>query len=229
MGTSTETQLLINVPRAIIQSFTSILSHNFHLSHQIDEPTLLITRYEYANLYHTTTDWYNVYQTLHTFALPVRDTLLVFVDGHSEGAMDPVWPRLFGKRIRYFKHLLRTPERPQPPQRPSASSASAMSPAAYEALRVAYVAADAHWQRLQSHRRLCFARAYTVAAGYRSSLSVGFMGTETSQMCRESPLVRDFTRHVLDAYALPARVPVPFREARLRLLFILRHDYKVRK
>jgi hypothetical protein len=71
----------------------------------IDEPVLLVTRYEYANLYHTLTDWYNVFQTLKIFDLPVKETLIVLVDGHSKGLMDPVWPRMFGDRVRCFAHL----------------------------------------------------------------------------------------------------------------------------
>jgi hypothetical protein len=40
---------------------------------------VLVTRYEYANLYHTMTDWYNVYQTLRIFGLPPDRTLIVFM------------------------------------------------------------------------------------------------------------------------------------------------------
>jgi hypothetical protein len=30
-----------------------------------ETPTLFVTRYEYANIYHTLGDWYNSYQALH--------------------------------------------------------------------------------------------------------------------------------------------------------------------
>jgi len=89
-----------------------------HIKHKwIDTPTVFITRYEYGNLYHTITDWYNTYQLIrthiphtsqrsvhnnthtyththtHTYA---DDVQIVFLDGHSKGAMDGTWNLLFG-------------------------------------------------------------------------------------------------------------------------------------
>jgi glycoprotein 2-beta-D-xylosyltransferase len=63
---------------------------------------LLITRYEYANLYHTLTDFYNTYQAIRMY-FPTVDPLsndlasirIIFIDGHSKGAMDAWWPVLF--------------------------------------------------------------------------------------------------------------------------------------
>ncbi|CAL5390348.1 unnamed protein product [Camellia sinensis] len=47
----------------------------------IEEPTLLITSFEYANVFHTFTDWYSAYVASRVTGLPYRPNL-VFVDGH---------------------------------------------------------------------------------------------------------------------------------------------------
>lgn len=59
----------------------------------ISGPVLLITRYEYCNLYHTMTDWFNAF-----FALPnpAAKATVLFLDGHAQGALDPVWSQVFG-------------------------------------------------------------------------------------------------------------------------------------
>jgi glycoprotein 2-beta-D-xylosyltransferase len=63
----------------------------------ITEPTLLITRYEYVNLYHTMTDWFNTYFTLPSPGRPVN---IVFLDAHAKGNLDSVWLRTFGNFTR---------------------------------------------------------------------------------------------------------------------------------
>ena len=81
----------------------------------IEDPTLFITRYEYANLYHTATDWYNMWVTLDwagllqarndtrtldgkqlTRPLPHR---VVWLDGHAVGSLDSIWDTLFSPQI----------------------------------------------------------------------------------------------------------------------------------
>ena len=95
--------------------------------------TLFLTRYEYANLYHTMTDWWNTF-----FSLPPSvssDIILgrnegghqppldsssmsnpshgkyriVFLDGHAHGHLDDTWRSLFGtsseKDIYYIRQL----------------------------------------------------------------------------------------------------------------------------
>lgn len=49
----------------------------------IEEPTLLVTRFEYANLFHTVSDWYSAYVASRVTGLPSRPHL-VFVDGHCK-------------------------------------------------------------------------------------------------------------------------------------------------
>jgi len=72
----------------------------------VEKPALFITRYEYANLYHTMTDWYNTFQTQQIFSL--KDVMVVFLDGHSQSAMDDGWKTLFGD-IKYVKQFLNGP------------------------------------------------------------------------------------------------------------------------
>lgn len=62
-------------------------------THNIPGPVLLITRYEYCNLFHTMTDWFNTF-----FALPnpAANATILFLDGHAKGALDSVWPHVFG-------------------------------------------------------------------------------------------------------------------------------------
>ena len=69
------------------------------------EEAIILTRYEYANLYHTMTDLYNTYQAMQMFALSSRPPLVLFMDGHSKGAMDSLWPTLFSPTVRYIMHL----------------------------------------------------------------------------------------------------------------------------
>ena len=66
---------------------------------------VVITRYEYANLYHTMTDVYNTYQALQMYGQSSTHPLVLFMDGHSKGAMDSLWPTLFSSNVRYIKHM----------------------------------------------------------------------------------------------------------------------------
>lgn len=62
--------------------------------------TIAITRYEYANLYHTMTDWYNAFLLVCFFNETSDATDILFVDAHPSGALDPVWRRLFRRTLR---------------------------------------------------------------------------------------------------------------------------------
>ena len=55
----------------------------FLLLQWIEEPAILVTRFEYANLFHTVTEWYSAYVASRVTGLPNRPHL-VFVDGHCE-------------------------------------------------------------------------------------------------------------------------------------------------
>lgn len=62
--------------------------------------TVAVTRYEYANLYHTMTDWYNAFLVMQFFNRTSFDTNILIVDAHPSGALDPVWSHLFNSTVR---------------------------------------------------------------------------------------------------------------------------------
>ncbi|CAB9519840.1 Inherit from strNOG: K03714 glycoprotein 2-beta-D-xylosyltransferase [Seminavis robusta] len=64
-----------------------------------ERPTLFVTRYEYANLYHTYSDWYSAYQSamlaLQGNKTAVENVHIVFFDGHAQAKTDMGWNLLF--------------------------------------------------------------------------------------------------------------------------------------
>ena len=60
----------------------------------LSTPTLFLTRYDYVNLFHTLTDWWNAF-----FVLPEgnREVNVIFLDAHANGLWDPVWNQAFGQ------------------------------------------------------------------------------------------------------------------------------------
>jgi hypothetical protein len=99
---------------------------------RVSEPVLAVTRMEYANLFHTSTDWYNVWsvarllglEATEEYAVPIAqltpDSLVspygrgkgepkipahvLFLDGHNAGPMDEGWLGLF-LSVTYAKHF----------------------------------------------------------------------------------------------------------------------------
>ncbi|GJN03921.1 hypothetical protein PR202_ga21418 [Eleusine coracana subsp. coracana] len=69
--------------RALLQSARVVPPGELHCSQWVEEPTLLVTRFEYANLFHTITDWYSAYVSSRVTDLPNRPNV-VFVDGHCK-------------------------------------------------------------------------------------------------------------------------------------------------
>lgn len=98
---------------------------------RIAEPVIFVTRMEYANLFHTSTDWYDTWSTARVLGLEptldygdmlasklTPDTVvtpftsapkipahIVFLDGHNAGPMDEGWLALFVS-ISYAKHFI---------------------------------------------------------------------------------------------------------------------------
>jgi glycoprotein 2-beta-D-xylosyltransferase len=79
-----------------------------------ETPTVLVTRYEYANMFHQMTDWYN------TFVVTTREGLwtaagatggprklrFVFLDGHAKSSLDMAWTFMSqGGGYTYLKQL----------------------------------------------------------------------------------------------------------------------------
>lgn len=66
----------------------------------INTLTIAVTRYEYANVYHTMTDWYNAFLMLVFFNVRSLSANILFVDSHPLGGLDTVWTTLFGRVVR---------------------------------------------------------------------------------------------------------------------------------
>lgn len=72
------------------------------------EQALLLTRYEYANVYHQLTDVYNTFQAGNIFGKPTfspSDLTIIFIDGHSQSAVDEYWTTLFTPNVKYVKQF----------------------------------------------------------------------------------------------------------------------------
>ncbi|XP_059281888.1 beta-1,2-xylosyltransferase [Lycium ferocissimum] len=89
--------------RELVDSIRLVGADEFHCSEWIEEPSLLITRFEYANLFHTVTDWYSAYAASRVTGLPSRPHL-VFVDGHCETQLEETWRALFSS-LTYAKNF----------------------------------------------------------------------------------------------------------------------------
>lgn len=72
-------------------------------SETVKTPTLFITRYEYANLYHTMTDLFNTYQTIRLYDL--ENVNIIFLDGHSQSVVDDLWSNLFKTDPKYISSI----------------------------------------------------------------------------------------------------------------------------
>jgi glycoprotein 2-beta-D-xylosyltransferase len=78
------------------------------------EFTLAIQRYEYANLYHSMTDFYNTFLMMRFFNRTPSNTKILIIDGHPNGLLDSIWSVLFDdvqraghmKRPTRFKELV---------------------------------------------------------------------------------------------------------------------------
>ena len=67
---------------------------------KVETFTIAITRYEYANLYHTMTDWYNAFLVMHFFNKTSTQTDVLLMDAHPRGLLDQVWATLFRRAMR---------------------------------------------------------------------------------------------------------------------------------
>ncbi|XP_064632584.1 uncharacterized protein LOC135490933 [Lineus longissimus] len=70
-----------------------------------EEFTLAIQRYEYANLYHTMTDFYNTFLMMRFFNRTPSNTKILIIDGHPKGSLDSIWSVLYDdiQRVGHIK------------------------------------------------------------------------------------------------------------------------------
>lgn len=103
-----ETQLgkFKSINKEWVKSFSAVdASARDRCQNRVSKPTLFLVRYEYANLFHTSTDWYNVYAIARAAGLG-RDVNVVFVDGHCQSPMDEAWNTMFPDgAVSYLKHM----------------------------------------------------------------------------------------------------------------------------
>ena len=62
--------------------------------------TIAVQRYEYVNLYHTMTDYYNAFLMMLIFNKRPDETTILWIDSHPAGGLDQTWRTLFSKTIR---------------------------------------------------------------------------------------------------------------------------------
>lgn len=69
--------------------------------------TLLVVRYEYVNLYHTMTDWWNSFMSMPDDSSKSEQPAVnvLFLDAHPQGNLDDTWKILFGGKVKYAQHL----------------------------------------------------------------------------------------------------------------------------
>ncbi|XP_021288433.1 beta-(1,2)-xylosyltransferase [Herrania umbratica] len=95
--------VLRHTMRELVRSVVVVGENDFTCQEWVEEPTLLVTRFEYANLFHTVTDWYSAYVSSRVTGLPNRPHL-VFVDGHCETQLEETWKAMFSS-LRYAKNF----------------------------------------------------------------------------------------------------------------------------
>ena len=57
--------------------------------------TIAVTRYEYANLYHCLTDWFNAFLVMKFLNHTSHDTNILLIDAHPQVHLDNVWNVIF--------------------------------------------------------------------------------------------------------------------------------------
>jgi len=67
-------------------------------SNAVEQFTVALTRREYANLYHTMSDWYNVFLLTQFFNV-TQPARVLLVDAHPAGPLDDAWNVLFKGRF----------------------------------------------------------------------------------------------------------------------------------
>ena len=61
----------------------------------VREFSIAVVRYEYANFYHSMTDWYNAFLMMEFFKMTSANTNILIIDTHPHGKLDTVWSHLF--------------------------------------------------------------------------------------------------------------------------------------
>jgi glycoprotein 2-beta-D-xylosyltransferase len=184
-----------------------------------DRAAMIVTRFEYANLYHTMTDFYNAFQAEAMFNLhsdPKNPEItkenqrydLIFFDGHSASNLDETWARLLpSANIIYLKHL------------------------------------ELQLKTQYNSTRLCYRRLIQSSPAYQSGLAPNQMNEEYERCdVQNTPQFKLFVQHFIESFgfsenSLPAAQSKPLvdilrreivlqtSESKPVVLFILRRPY----
>ena len=63
---------------------------------QQQKTTIVTIRHEYANLYHSMMNWYNVFILMILFHIDPAHVQILWLDGHPKSSLDSTWKTLFG-------------------------------------------------------------------------------------------------------------------------------------
>ena len=74
----------------------------------VDDFTIAITRYEYVNMYHTMTDYYNAFLVMAFLNKTQHQTNILVLDAHPAGGLDSVWGTVFNSMTRVSQLKPRT-------------------------------------------------------------------------------------------------------------------------
>jgi glycoprotein 2-beta-D-xylosyltransferase len=176
----------------------------------VEQPVLFITRMEYANLFHTTTDWYNAWAVARILGLaPVEgaalDAMVAFAAGGGLTPTTLVTPFTDAPKLPLHVVFL------------DGHNAGPMDEGWLGLFpSVSYVK---HF----GDAPLCLARAVFAPFGYQSPLSVGF--TQRVGQCAAQPHVRQFGDDMVRGLGLAPRAVSSCAEDVTRTLFVRRVHY----
>ena len=83
-----------------LDNLTPYAEHGITPGRVVEGFTIMVKRYEYVNIYHTMTDFYNAFLVMSFFHKSPNDTTIVFFDAHPRGSLDVVWKTLFANTVR---------------------------------------------------------------------------------------------------------------------------------
>ena len=87
------TEWLLNLKTKKVTATDAVQEYN-------DKFVIAVTRFEYVNLYHTMTDFYNAFIMMEYFNQTQSSTEVLFMDGHPKGGLDLTWQVLFSSAVR---------------------------------------------------------------------------------------------------------------------------------
>ena len=161
-------------------------------THHLSGRVLMITRYEYCNLFHTVMDWFQTFLTLSPSPTtimdpsPVFNVSVVFLDGHARGALDDVWRQLFGPTYFIQSSFLLGESQPQKQQEQETKDKQQISPV------------------------VCLRNVTLIPSGYSSVLWRQSQSPSSLKSWKVCPsMMHAFVQYVLTAYQLQHVTMIP--------------------